>query len=143
MNTRRRVPRSVLFLMELLIMLTFFSVSSALCVRLFAEARILGDHNESVSRALLAAQSAAECFEATGGSLERMAEILGGDPTGEGTLLLRYDAHWKTDGPVRYTMTVRVDAGRSPAVAEITVTDVEREKTLCFLQTKKYIPEGG
>ena len=51
---------SSLFLIELIIAIGFFAVASAVCLQLFVRARLVSIQSADLSRATLAAQSAAE-----------------------------------------------------------------------------------
>ena len=69
---------SSLFLIELIIAIGFFAVASAVCLQLFVRARLVSIQSADLSRATLAAQSAAEAFRGCGGSLEKASALLGG-----------------------------------------------------------------
>ena len=62
---------SSLFLIELIIAIGFFAVASAVCLQLFVRARLVSIQSADLSRATLAAQSAAEAFRGGGGSADR------------------------------------------------------------------------
>ncbi len=58
-----------LFLMELIIAILFFSVSAAVCVRLFASAHIMAEETEALSNATKWSQSISEAFWGQEGDL--------------------------------------------------------------------------
>ena len=73
MRTHSKTP---LFLMELLIMLLVFSISAAICLQVFAGARRISDESRRLDLAVMQAQTAAECWKASHGNLDKTAELL-------------------------------------------------------------------
>ena len=57
MRTHSKTP---LFLMELIIMLLVFSVSAAICLRVFTGAKKIADESRRLDAAVMMAQTAAE-----------------------------------------------------------------------------------
>ncbi len=95
---RGNSPKTSLFLTELIIMILFFSVSAAVCMRLFASAHTMSKDSRDLSSAVMEAQSAAECFKSAGGDISGSASILGASVTDSG-FVINYDSDWiKTDG---------------------------------------------
>lgn len=54
--------KSALFLMELIIVILFFALTSAVCMRVFVKAHDVAHETESANYAALWADNAAECF---------------------------------------------------------------------------------
>ena len=54
--------KSALFLMELIIVILFFALTSAVCMRVFVKAHDVAHETESANYAVLWADNAAECF---------------------------------------------------------------------------------
>ena len=54
--------KSALFLMELIIVILFFALTSAVCMRVFIKAHDVAHETESANYAVLWADNAAECF---------------------------------------------------------------------------------
>lgn len=73
-----RHSKSSLFLMELIIALLFFSVSSTVCIRLFVRAHSLSAQTVDQNYAVNYAQNMAEMFTGCDGDLEAMQAILSG-----------------------------------------------------------------
>ena len=79
MNMERIKPtRSGLFAIELLIAVGVFSLCAAICVGLFVRSEVMSQDSADLNRAVTEARSAAECFKAVGGDLEKTAELTGG-----------------------------------------------------------------
>ncbi|MBR5761685.1 MAG: hypothetical protein IKZ39_03000 [Lachnospiraceae bacterium] len=60
--------KSALFLMELIIVILFFALTSAVCMRVFIKAHDVAHETESANYAVLWADNAAECFYEFGGA---------------------------------------------------------------------------
>lgn len=73
-----RHSKSSLFLMELIIALLFFSISSTVCIRLFVKAHSLSAQTVDQNHAVNYAQNMAEIFTGCEGDLQAMQTILSG-----------------------------------------------------------------
>ncbi|NCC67510.1 MAG: type II secretion system protein [Clostridia bacterium] len=71
-------------LIELIVAVALFSIAAAICVRLFAGAKSISDEAAQLSRSVVAAQSAAECFKASDGDCAETARLCGGKTTADG-----------------------------------------------------------
>lgn len=127
---------SSLFLIELIIAIGFFAVASAVCLQLFVRARMVSIQSADLSRATLAAQSAAEAFRGCGGSLEEVSALLGGQEEG-GALTVWYGPDWNPCGRenAAYRLTLTCGEGR-PVPAEILVSRLEDGSSLFSLGVK-------
>ena len=97
MRERIKPTRSGLFAIELLISIGVFSLCAAICVGLFVRSEVISQTSADLSRAVSEARSAAECYKAAGGNLEKMADLTGGTLE-NGTLRLYYDQDWQKVG---------------------------------------------
>lgn len=93
MNERIRPTRSGLFIIELLVMVGVFAFCAAICLAVFVKAEGISRSSAELTRAVSEAKSVAECWKATGGDLERTAELCGGTIM-QGTLWIHYDMSW-------------------------------------------------
>ena len=75
---KQHAPKATLFLMELVIVIFFFSICAAICVNMFGSAQQMADDSENLSRAVVEARSAASCYKAADGDLEKTARLLDG-----------------------------------------------------------------
>ena len=73
--TRLRHSRSSLFLIELIIAILFFSAGSAVCVRAFAQARLMSQAAADLSFASAQVSAAASAVRYTDGSAASIAEL--------------------------------------------------------------------
>ena len=99
---------SAVFMMELLVVILFFAISSTVTLRLFVEAHLDGKKSERTGTAIIMAQSAAEQFHADG------LDMFGGK---------WLYGEWRYENNVYTTETD--DAGS--VYLEITITNSEKE----------------
>ena len=127
---------SSLFLIELIIAIGFFAVASAVCLQLFVRARLVSIQSADLSRATLAAQSAAEAFRGCGGSLEEASALLGGQEEG-GALTVWYGPDWNPCGRENAADRLTLTRGEGrPVPAEILVSRLEDGSSLFSLGVK-------
>ncbi len=67
--------RTSLVLMELVITILLFSISSAVCVKLFVQAHLITNNTEELNHSMEIAQSIAEIFRGTSGNIEEIKAI--------------------------------------------------------------------
>lgn len=72
-----RNSRASLFLMELMISILFFSLSSAVCIQLFVKAYTINEATENKSNATLIAQDISEYFHHASGDKEQFLKYFG------------------------------------------------------------------
>lgn len=86
--------KSRMLLLELLLSVFIFSFCVITCARVFFAASTTAQDSQNLTRAVQAAQSAAEAFKATD-TLEELAWLLDGT-IGQNALMVYYDANWNT-----------------------------------------------
>ena len=132
---RIKPTRSGLFAIELLIAVGVFSLCAAICVGLFVRSEVMSQDSTDLNRAVAEARSAAECFKAVGGDLEKTAELTGGQISGDTTLFISYDQSWhKLDAGAEsafdITLTLRPEDGYTGASLSVQRYDrTEKETT--------------
>ena len=132
---RIKPTRSGLFAIELLIAVGVFSLCAAICVGLFVRSEVMSQDSAGLNRAVAEARSAAECFKAVGGDLEKTAELTGGQIIGDTTLFISYDQSWhKLDAGAESafdsTLTLRPEDGYTGASLSVQRYDrTEKETT--------------
>ncbi len=98
---KQHAPKATLFLMELVIVLFFFSICAAICVNVFGSAQQMAVNSDALSRSAMEARSAASCYKAAGGDLEQTARLLDGKVVADYNVWVCYDKDWKKiDHPV-------------------------------------------
>lgn len=88
-----KTSKSGLFLLELMIIILFFAITSAVCVQLFVTAHLTDQHSSDLNRAVLEVQSAAECFK-EGTTTQELCAMLGAKLNSDSTISVRYDKEW-------------------------------------------------
>ena len=88
--------KSGLFLMELIISILFFSLASAVCIRLFAHAHIISKETVNQNNAITYAQNLAESWYASDGSTKIMHTQLTDSLLSEDdmSIFLIFDKEW-------------------------------------------------
>ena len=94
---RIKPTRAGLFAIELLIAVGVFSLCAAICVGLFVRSEIMSRDSTDLNRAVAEARSAAECFKAAGGDMDKTAELTGGQVIGN-TVCISYGQNWEKLG---------------------------------------------
>lgn len=116
--------KSMLFMMELIAVILFFSLSAAICLKVFTEAKLISDNGRNIGKATAIIQSCAEVYKSVGGNINETAEILDAD-INDNRLELYYDGNWNEccSNPV-FTITLRGTEDLSDVtVAEITAAE--------------------
>ncbi|MCL1829124.1 MAG: type II secretion system GspH family protein [Oscillospiraceae bacterium] len=90
---RKTRSKSVLFLMELTIVILLFSISAAICMMIFAQAKQMSINSRDLTGAIMHLQSAAEIYKATGGDRNETSRLLGGEVVG-GDISVKYSENW-------------------------------------------------
>lgn len=93
-----------LFLMELIIVIFFFSLAAAVCVRLFASAHMLSEKAENITNAAMWSQNLSEVFVGKKGDITTISELypdafVTADEshagTKNGSVILFFDKDWE------------------------------------------------
>ena len=90
--------KSGLFLMELIIAILFFSLTSAVCIRLFAHSHIINRETVNLNNAVTHAQNLAECWYANEGNVKAMqSQLNNGILSDDGmSIFLIFDEDWQS-----------------------------------------------
>ncbi len=93
--------RTSLFLMELIIAILFFSLASAICLRMFVSSHVLSEKDRNLNNALLWSQNLSEAFSGHKGNINAVkglfedSYLITSDDEGEGTLVLFFNEKWE------------------------------------------------
>ncbi|MCL2538821.1 MAG: type II secretion system GspH family protein [Oscillospiraceae bacterium] len=82
-------------MIELIVVTAVFSISAAVCLRIFFLSHQLTVESRNLSHASIEVQSAADCYKAAGGDILATADLLGAQLDPNGALLMHYDDLWK------------------------------------------------
>ena len=152
MTSTRSSSKSGLFLIELIIAIVFFALSSASCIQLFVKAHTLSAKSSDLNTAVIQAQNAAELFKASGGDAERLSQLLdcryaaadGEDNYHAANYVLNFDADWKRveDGSDVYSVVLNMSCGQEIVTAYITVNKTVTGEDIYNLSAKSYVGQG-
>ncbi len=89
--------KSALVLMELIIVILFFSLASTVCIQLFVRSHLLSRQTVNENHAVIHAQNLAECFLATEGDVAEMKALLECPVADmpDDTIILLFDGNWE------------------------------------------------
>ncbi len=135
MNNMRSSKLS-LFLMELIIAIFFFSLSAAVCVRLFASAHTLSENTETLENSVMWTQNLSEAFEAEKGDLDGIARLfpnsyVSKDPAAgserDGSIILIFDRDWEL-----------MDSNLTGASYEVILETAEKDASEVYADVNTY-----
>lgn len=142
-----RHSRSSLFLMELILAILFFSLSSAVCIQLFAKSHTLGRQTVKQNQSLIHTQNLAESFLVSDGSLSHISTFF---PLcvwnqEDNVLTLYFDSNWNPTEEKNAVFMARLEESKPESdgllIADIMVVECSTaNEPLYKLQVKKHIP---
>lgn len=127
-----------LFLTELMIAIFFFSLITAVCVQLFAEAHAMSLQSEKLTEAVNAAANTAECYSSWDFQKESWEKIFPKGSWDQNTWRQQLDADFcqcEKDG--QYLLEMQLEKKGRLCEAHIRVTEKGREKEIYALTTKR------
>ncbi len=130
--------KTKLFLIELIVVIFFFAISSVVCVNLFANARLMSLNSTETTNAMLRAQAAAEMFR--GGGDPRSAAGFNTASANANGYTVYYDRSWaqiQDEGLSAYQMDVAFSEEARLIKASITVQKGGAE--LFHIDTARYL----
>lgn len=148
MNTASRSKsKSSLFLMEMIVTILFFSIASAICVRLFAESHVLSRQADELNMAVAVSQSFVEVMRGTDGSIDAMTEQFpNAERINDNTLEQYYDADYQecTEDEARFVAEITLSNTGAFQVIETRFINLETKELVYELSATKYIntPQG-
>ena len=90
--------KSTLFLMELIIVIFFFSICAAICVNVFGSAQQMARDSHHLSNAVMPARSPPGCYKSADGDTGAAVELLDGAMS-EDHGIVYYDKEWQQVAP--------------------------------------------
>lgn len=133
---RTRSSGSTLFLMELVVVLFFFSVFAAIFVSVFGNAQQMAQDSRNLSSAVLVARSGASCYKAADGQLTQVAELLDGTLQ-DGGVQVYYNKDWQpVPSPEGDGFCLYVTGGKTAGEADVVVQTQDGKTEIYCLQVK-------
>lgn len=119
--------KSALALMELIIVILFFSLAGTVCIQLFVKSHLLSNRTVNENHAVIHAQNLAECFLATEGDIDRINSLFTAHlpDTSDGTVTLLFDKDWQECDPdnARYSASLVINPEAEDLIsADITIS---------------------
>ena len=136
-----RNSRASLFLMELMISILFFSLSSAVCIQLFVKAHTINTDTEDLSNATLIAQDISELFHHANGDKESLLSYYTGYEVLGDEVLLYFSENTNSCSKenARYKATLSFKQDGSYRILTLEITGIQKEDILYSSTLKKYI----
>lgn len=136
-----RNSRASLFLMELMISILFFSLSSAVCIQLFVKAHTINTDTENKSNATLIAQDISELFHHVDGDQEQLLSYYSKYESSANEIKLYFTENNNSCAKesARYIATLSFEPNGAYRILTIEITAVGNEDILYSSTLKKYI----
>lgn len=133
--------RASLFLMELMISILFFSLSSAVCIQLFVKAHTINETTEDKSNATLIAQDICEYFHHCGGDKSQMLSYFWDYEEVEDSIHLYFTESGSSCSNVgaKYIATLTFGQELSFHTLSLEIRCMDNKDSLYSTQIKKYV----
>lgn len=139
---RKHIPkRSSLFLLELIIAILFFSLASAVCIQLFANAHVKSRETADLNMALAKAQSAAEGIRSSEDSESALSLLFPDGKWADKRMDVYYDEDWNACKKelAFYHMSVVIRLDGQMEQSEICLVTLDSDTVIYELTVKKHL----
>ncbi len=133
--------KSKLFLIELIIIILFFAIASAVCMNIFARGKLYSDQSTQTTMAALLCQQVAETFKGTNGDEHALAQQLGATDK-DGRLVVEYDEAF-TPAASDTVYRMEIVFSEKNGVKEADIMLKKGNKMLYSLQAAQYMGMQG
>ncbi len=131
--------KTKLFLIELIVVIFFFAISSVVCINLFARARLMSLSSSETTNAMLRAQAAAETIRGTNGDPRSSSGFSGAVANANGYTLY-YDENWAgVAGAAEAAYRMNVTFAGSERLVKATITVQKGDAELLKINTARYL----
>lgn len=146
MNKNLPKSKTALFLMELIIVILFFSIASAVCMQLFARSHTIGQQTRELNHAVAIAQSYAEVMRGTDGSMESILAAFPDAVAEDNYFEVFYDSDFQVCDPssAAYVSDVTITPNGAIQNMEIRIVRLNDYSEIYSLNATKYMntPKG-
>lgn len=133
--------RSSLFLMELILAILFFSLASAVCIRLFVKAHTIGNDTQNLNRAVTQSQSAAEILSGCDGNLSDLQTFFPESRADGSQLTVYYTDTWSYTEASSYTYRMEITCEKDTDPVQYKITVLNRDGSEIYeLHTAYHTP---
>lgn len=136
--------KASLFLMELIIAILIFSLSSALCVQLFAKAHLLSNKTKDLNHAISLCESVAEVYYGVNGDIEQIQKIL--DPNqlssySDHQIIFYYNNNFElcTNSQFSYQLSFSTRREDLLELADINMTKTSSDEKIYGLSLERFL----
>ena len=146
MNKNLPKSKTALFLMELIIVILFFSMASAVCMQLFVRSHLIGKETRELNHAVAIAQSYAEVMRGTDGSMDSIIAAFPDAIVEDNYFEVFYDEQFRVCDPTKaaYVSDVTITPNGAIQNMEIRIVRLSDYDEIYTLQATKYmnVPKG-
>ncbi|MBO4901445.1 MAG: hypothetical protein J5518_01440 [Lachnospiraceae bacterium] len=146
MNKNLPKSKTALFLMELIIVILFFSIASAVCMQLFAKSHVISRQTKELNHAVAIAQSYAEVMRGTDGSMESILAAFPDAVAEDNYFEVFYDSDFNVCDPASaaYVSDVTITPNGAIQNMEIRIVNLSDYSEIYTLTATKYMntPQG-
>lgn len=139
---RRQVKRSGIFLLELMIVILFFCVTSAVCVRLFVKSHMISQNTRNLNMAVNQVSEVAEVFR-LGADMESFMEHEFQNyekGTGDSFYQIYYDENWEPAGKEQasFCLTVEILEKDSESYGSFSIKNRNTNQEIYAVSLRKF-----
>ena len=137
--------KASLYLMELMISILFFAISSSVCIQLFVKSHLVNKDTTMRTHAVLNVQNTAEYFWASNGDVEKTMSYYAEYSEDQNLYSVFYDKNFQPCGEANasYIEKIHFTEDAKYSYAEIGIYESAKKDALYTLKVKKYIMGGN
>ena len=139
---KKRNAGTSLFLMEMIIIVLFFSISSAVCVQAFVNSHLIDKKTQELNHAVYKSQSLAEVMRGTDGTLQSLLSMYPEAEEKENGLSLYFNSDFiacsPSDPDISYLLDAELSTEGTLELIRISVTRTEDQSEIYSLSATKY-----
>lgn len=137
----RTTSKSALFLMELIIAILFFSVASAVCIRLFVHSHLISEKTIHINHSVLISQNISEAFINSKADSKVLVQLLDATLEEPDQFLLYYDKEWKHTDREHAYFTVKTILYEKDRISYADISISDQKENLLYQNLASYYPQ--
>ncbi|MCI6859017.1 MAG: hypothetical protein MR867_06965 [Eubacterium sp.] len=140
----RRVKhsRSGLFLIELVLCILFFSLTAAVCIRVFVRSHEISAHAQNLYQAQTEAANVAEIFEGSDSFLGDLKKYYPDLEEGAAVKQIFYNKNWKMCGKEHAAYVMKIFLDREDTMEKMKLSVYSGKNEIYHLYLKRYCSPG-
>lgn len=144
---RKQAKRSEIFLLELIIVILFFCVTAAVCVRLFVKSHIISQDTKNLNMAVNQVTEVAEVFRLGADMQEFVSRQFQGYEKGtEGSLYyIYYNENWEPDEKEAavFCLTVEIQEEGQESYGQFSMKNMNTDQEIYAVSLEKFNGEAA